>query len=204
MKPGRLRSSSTAEITAGEAWIAGAALVLAAVVVYSRSLDVPFVFDDAPAVVNNPTLRNLWSIDIFSPPANGSGVTGRPLVNVTLAINYAIGGSRPFGYHVVNLLLHAAAGLALFGLLRRTLKRPAVPARLRNAATGLSFMVALLWTLNPLQTESVICVVQRTEVLVGVFYLLTLYAFVRAADSGASNRWRLVCVGACCLGMASK
>ena len=98
-------------------------------------------------------------------------------------MNYAVGGTIPFGYHVVNILLHTLSALTLFGLVRRTLILPGLRPRFGPAATPLAFSSALLWALHPLQTESVACVVQRTELLVGLFYLLTLYGFVRGAGA---------------------
>jgi hypothetical protein len=66
-----------------------------------------------------------------------------------------------------------------------------------------AFSAALLWALHPLQTESVTYIVQRAESLMGLFYLLTLYCFIRgAAEEG--SRWYIPCVGACLLGMATK
>jgi Tfp pilus assembly protein PilF len=77
-------------------------------------------------------------------------------------------------------------------------------AALQSNATLLALAIALLWTLHPLQTESVTYVVQRTESLMGLCYLLTLYAFVRGAESPRPNRWYALTIAACLAGMASK
>jgi len=68
------------------------------------------------------------------------------------------------------------------------------------------FSAALLWTLHPLQTESVTYIVQRAESLMGLFYLLTVYCFIRGAgaDSRRHRLWFALCVAACLLGMATK
>ena len=55
------------------------------------------------------------------------------------------GGLVPWPFHVVNLAIHLAAGLTLFGLVRRTLRLPSVPSRLHGSADGLAFVIALLW-----------------------------------------------------------
>ena len=123
----------------------------------------------------------------------------RPLVGFTLAVNYAIGGLEPWGYHAVNLAVHILAALVLFGLVRRTLPNPRLRERIGGAATALALVVALLWLLHPLQTESVTYVSQRAEALMGLFYLLTLYCTARACApppplAGGSRRagaaWR--------------
>jgi tetratricopeptide (TPR) repeat protein len=185
--------------------LAGAALVAAAVLAYHGSFAVPFFFDDHAAITHNPTIRSLSRLgDVLLPPNTGSGMTGRPIVNLSLALNYALGGFAPGGYHVFNLALHALAGLTLFGLVRRSLNGPVLQSRFQNHSLPLAFGSALLWTVHPLQVESVTCVIQRTELLVGLFYLFTLYAFVRATETPASRLWPAASITACALGMASK
>ncbi len=185
-------------------WCAAGVLFVVSLATYWNTLGVPFFFDDPIAIVENPSIRNLASLgEVLSPPNNGSGVTGRPLVNLSLAINYALGGINPAGYHAANILIHVLATLALFGAVRRTLLLPALRERFGEGALPLAFLTAGLWLLHPLQTESVACVIQRTELLVGLFYLLTLYAFTRATEA-PSPLWPALTVGACFLGMASK
>ena len=188
--------------------LAGAVIALAALAAYHNSFSGPFVFDDPASIVENPTIRPPWSIpELLSPPADTT-VGGRPLVNVTLAVNYALGGTDVRGYHAVNLFIHLLAGLALFGVVRRTL----MGAPLHSDATLLALAVALLWTVHPLQTEAVTYTVQRTESLMGLFYLLTLYCFIRGAARDETigtppwrrNAWYGLSIGACLLGMACK
>jgi tetratricopeptide (TPR) repeat protein len=184
-------------------------LAIAALAAYWNSLNVPFLFDDHESIDANPTIKNLGALgEVLNPPKGGSGVTGRPLVNLSLAINYAIGGTAPRGYHVMNLLIHLGAGLALFGVVRRTLLLPALRERYGAVALPFAWVVAAIWMLHPLQTESVTCVIQRTELLVGLFYLLTFYCFVRRVEAGdgttTQHAWAGLCIAACALGMASK
>lgn len=190
----------------GLIWSAGLLLVLSALAAYHNSFRGPFVFDDVASIVTNPSIRQLWPPgEVLSPPsAHGVTVGGRPVANLTLALNYALGGTDVWGYHALNLVIHALAGLLLFGVVRRTLLLPTIAERHRTAALPLALIVALGWTLHPLQTESVTYVVQRVESLMGLFYLLTLYAFVRSADSPNPKWWQTLSVSACALGMASK
>ena len=186
-------------------WLAAAGIVLGGLAAYHGSFSLPFVFDDQFAIVENPTIRHLWPLgDVLWPPPGGSGVGGRPLVNLTLALNYAFGGESVTGYHAANLAIHLLGGLVLFGLLRRTLVRPVWSARVRADAVPLAAVVAVGWVVHPLQTESVTCVVQRTELLVGLCYLLTLYCLVRATEPGAARRWGAASVATCLLGMTAK
>lgn len=195
---------TTASSSAAPRFAAGL-IVFAAALVYSNSLDAPFVFDDAPAIVDNASIRDLRSPAlVLAPPATAGSAAGRPLVNLSFALNYAVGGLAPRGYHLVNLALHACAALALFGILRRTLLRPALSQRIQTDALPLAAIIALLWSVHPLLTESVTCTVQRTELLGGLFLLLALYGFIRALEPGAPRRWALLSVAACYAGVAAK
>jgi len=198
--------------------LAGGVIAAAALAAYANSFHGPLVFDDVGTIAENQTIRHLWPIwSALQPPAEGMPVTGRPIANLSLALNYAWGGTNVWGYHAVNLLIHILCGLTLFGIVRRTLK---------THATLIAFAVALIWTLHPLQTESVTYISQRAESLMGLFYLLTLYGFIRYADesdgerrkavggnakvAGGSKfslsafRFLLLSLTACLLGMATK
>jgi protein O-mannosyl-transferase len=195
-------------------------LVLAVLAIYANSLSVPFIYDDVPAISGNPSIQSLSPLwPVLFPPAHLT-TSGRPIVNVTLALNYAFSGTDVRSYHALNIAIHVLATLTLFGLVRRTLGRPVVRERIRNSATSLAFAIAALWALHPLQTEAVTYIVQRAESLVGLFYLLTLYCFARLAEvadgttdpsSSSTSRgfaamagWGVLCVTSCILGMASK
>jgi Flp pilus assembly protein TadD len=181
------------------AWAAGALLVLLVWLAYANTLRAPFIFDDEPGIVLNQSIRQLWPLtSVLHPPA-GAGVDGRPLLNLSLALNYATGGTAPAGYHAGNILIHSLAALLLFGLVRRTLARSG-----HAAADPLAWFIAALWALHPLQTESVTCVIQRTESLMGLFYLATLWAFVRSLDSPRAPAWQVASVTLCLAGMATK
>ena len=183
--------------------VAAAALLIANVAVYSRSLTVPFIFDDLTSIPENPNIRTLWPPwKAMSPPPELGAAGGRPLVGLTLAVNYAMDGLHVRGYHAFNVLVHVLAALALWGVVARTLASPLVAGRL--GGRWAAFSVALVWSLHPLVTEPVTYVVQRTELLMGLFYLLTVYAALRAWDEGRRQWWELVSVACCALGMASK
>jgi tetratricopeptide (TPR) repeat protein len=186
--------------------VAGCILILAAFAAYHNSFSGPFIYDDVSAIKDNPTIKSLWPLtEVLSPPSDsGATVNGRPLVNLSLAINYALGGLEVWGYHAFNLAIHILAGLTLFGLVRRTLLQASLRERFGDAACPSALAVAALWMLHPLQTESVTYVIQRAEAMVGLFYLLTLYGFARAVKSPTPGRWHVATVVAALLGMASK
>jgi tetratricopeptide (TPR) repeat protein len=210
------------------------AICLAIVAAYHNSLRGPFVFDDEPAVLDNPTIRRLWPIWRPLAPPPEMTVSGRPLANLTLAVNYALSGTKPWSYHVFNLEVHVLAALTLFGVMRRTLDRarnqgllpgngiprkaapssvskrgtappPASATGLRpDDSTFLAFAITLLWALHPLQTEAVSYAIQRVESLMSLFFLLTLYCFIRSVEAPRPRIWQVCAIVACLLGAATK
>jgi tetratricopeptide (TPR) repeat protein len=198
--------------------LTGLALITA--VAFAGAARAPFEFDDIASIPDNPTIRTLWPPSIaLNPPPNIS-VSGRPVVNLSFALNFAVNealgiSQRPaeeweletVGYHVVNIALHILCGLLLFGVVRRTLRSERIQEEWRNASDGVALAVTALWMLHPIQTEAVSYVIQRTELLVSLFYLGTLYASIRAWDA-ASRRatfgWYAAAISACALGMGSK
>jgi tetratricopeptide (TPR) repeat protein len=180
-------------------------IIAAAFAAYHNSFSGPFVFDDIAAIVDNPSIRHLWPITrAMLPPLSSAGANGRPMVNLSLAFNYALGGTNVTGYHVVNLILHIAVALVLFSLLLRTLRLPSLQGRFAGKARPIAFATTLLWTVHPLLTESVTAVIQRNELIVGLFYLVTLYGVIRSFNSTKKAFWYAWATAACLLGMASK
>jgi hypothetical protein len=184
---------------------AGLLIVLAGALVYSNSFEGPFIFDDFKSIPENPTIRSLWPPwSALSPPDSGDAIQDRPIVNLSLAINYAIGELDVWIYHLFNLAVHILAALTLFGIIRRTLRLPVIPESIAAGAAPMALISALIWTVHPLQTEAVTYIIQRTESMMGLFYLLTLYCAIRGAGASSPARWYLAAVAACTLGMGTK
>ncbi len=182
-------------------WRAGVILA-AGVVAYSNSLSHPFIYDDLVAIVDNTSIRAVDLATALS-PAQEVPTAGRPLVNLSFALNYTVDGLRVGGYHIVNIAVHLLCALLVFGIVRRTLEWPRVPRALARRSMDLAFAVALIWTLHPLNTEAVDYVTERSESMMALFYLSTIYASARAA-AGRSIGWHVTAVSACALGMACK
>ncbi|MGA2605784.1 MAG: hypothetical protein ABSG14_16325, partial [Verrucomicrobiia bacterium] len=179
-------------------------IIAAGIGAYHNSFQGPFILDDVPSILENPQIRHLWPIgEALSPSAN-SMVGGHPVVNLSLAVNYALGGLAVWGYHALNLTIHILAALTLFGIVRRTLARPKLREQFGASGEWVALAVAVLWTIHPLQTEAVTYLSERGESLMGLFYLLTLYGFLRGVESPGHGRWFVLSVAACALGMATK
>lgn len=196
------RTAIPSQPTSRGSWPTGNAIVvivIAACIAYSNSLSAPFVFDDLDSIVGNSHTRRLWPL--FEVLAGSP----RPVVTFTLALNYALSGLAVWGYHAANLAIHILAALTLFAILRRTFAGPRLGARYSAAAAGLALAAAALWAVHPLNTEAVTYIVQRSESLAGLFYLLTLYATIRgAASERRAAVWYAAAAAACALGAATK
>ena len=179
-------------------------IVLVGAVTYANSLSGRMLLDDQSSIVLNPQIRHLWPLtESLAAPRNNE-LESRPLVNLSFAINYAIGELSVRGYHLVNVGLHLASALLLFGIIRRTLASGKLRDRFAADADGIALASALIWMVHPLQTEAVDYLTQRTELLMGLCYLLTLYGAIRAARAAAPERWQAAAIIACLLGMGCK
>jgi len=187
--------------------LAGAIIAFSGIVAYINSLGAPFIFDDLDAIVANPSIH---SLSASLTPLADTSVSGRPVLNFSLALNYLLGHTNPSGYRALNIVIHIFAGLVLFGIMRRTLKRPVLRNLYGNDSAALALALALMWVIHPLQTESITYVIQRAESLMGLFYLLTLYCFIRGIEhqeltqTKESTRWYILSIIACYLGMGTK
>jgi tetratricopeptide (TPR) repeat protein len=173
------------------------------VAVYLNSLSGPFIFDDQTAILDNSQIRRLFPLTEPLSPLPETPVAGRPLVNLTFAINYAVGGLNVSGYRLTNLAIHVLAALTLFGVVHRTLRLPSLASRFGSQAMNLAWVAALIWALHPLQTETIDYITQRTESMMGLCYLLTIYCSIRALDE-RPGRWHVLAVVACAAGMVCK
>jgi tetratricopeptide (TPR) repeat protein len=180
-----------------------ALLVLCGVLVFANGLGGPFVFDDQTSIVSNAHIRQVLPLSETLSPPRETPVAGRPLVNLSFALNYAVSGLDPRGFRVTNLAIHLLAALVFFAVVRRTLELDGIPSLLGARSSEVAFVCALIWTIHPLQTEVVNYVTQRTSSLKGLMYLLTLYCSIRGLSS-AHPGWRGSAVLACAAGMACK
>jgi len=172
------------------------ALVLIGIGVYANALSAPFIFDDHPAIVENEDIREVLPLWRAPETSARSSINSRPLVRLSLALNYTYGALRVEGYHAVNLATHIACALALYGLMLR-----ALGGRARERAPA--FCAALLWLVHPLNSQIVNYVTQRSESLMALCYLGVLYCVHRRADGGSAG-WSLAATVCCLLGVASK
>ena len=165
---------------------------------YLNSFAGVFLFDDLPWIVENSRIRDLW------PPREVIGGTHRPLLFYSLAVNYALSGLATWSYHAFNLLVHLLAAMVLYGLVRRTLSLPLLQQRYDRNAAKLALVIAVLWVVHPLQTQSVTYIIQRSESAMGLFYLLSLYCALCGMHSPLPRRFFAAAALANVLGLGFK
>jgi tetratricopeptide (TPR) repeat protein len=148
-------------------------LAILVAAVYSSVFSAGFIWDDDDYVINNQLLRSLAGLrSIWFEP--GATPQYYPMVFTLFWTQFQLWGLQPFGYHLVNILLHAANALLLWLCLQRI----HVPS---------AFWVALLFALHPVQVESVAWITELKNVLSLFFYLLSLLAYLQYADAVASS-----------------
>jgi len=188
-------------------WVWGVLAVLLALTagVFATALNAPMVMDDA-AILTDDLLMS------FTPPwyVDQSALASRPVVAVTFALQYQLHGHDPALYRAVNIGLHLLAVVLIFLLIRDAVALASahggVADWVANGRDGLALVTAAVWAIHPLNTETVVYVVQRTELLVILAYVMVMLAAVQGwLTTGTRRRtWQVVAVAVCCGGMACK
>lgn len=205
---------SAMHLLADTLWSVAACVLLGSAVwvVYGAAIHAPFIFDDTFTILENPSIVKLWPLlgdsgrNGVLNPQTATATVGRPLVNLSLGLNYYLGGLDPAGYHVFNMVVHMLSAMLLWAIVRLARQLEYFGGQFERAAGPLALLVALVWAVHPLQTETVEYVTQRTEGLMGFFYLATLYGSLRywAAPIAGRSKWLILSTMACLSGMACK
>ena len=188
-----------------------AILMALAVLAYSNSLHVPFLFDDIPNILDNPHIRLMrLSVKGLAEAGFNSPLSRRPVANISFALNHILHRYEVTGYHLVNIAIHMITGVVLFFLLETTLLQvdpdwgrgrerrshsasdfPADGAASHlgtDTVTVFSFWVAAIWMVHPVHIQTVTYIVQRMNGLAAMFTIMALYGYARARI--AQKGWR--------------
>ena len=182
------------------------ALALVTAVVFAPVLRAGFVdWDDPINFLENPYYRGLgWRQLRWMLTANVMG-HWIPVTWLTLGADFAVWGMNPFGYHLTNLLLHTASAV-LFYLVSRRLLGLAMPAASPGILSLGAAVASLYFAVHPLRVESVAWITERRDLTSGLFFLLTILAYLKAHERPPAVRagFRLAALGAAALALASK
>ncbi len=164
------------------AWV----VAILAFAVYANSLANEFAYDDDMMITQNPLIESLGNFGKFFSSGYwqqwyGGTSSYRPLFVLSLAIDHALWGGRPFGFHLTNVALHCAAS-ALFFLL----------ARKYRLGRGVSFLAAAIFAVHPVHTEAVANIVGRMELLGTVFCGLAWFFWNKGRQTERPSAGRLL------------
>jgi tetratricopeptide (TPR) repeat protein len=170
-----------------------AVLLVAALLAYANSFNVPFYMDDLGLIAERRLLQDIdWSVESF---VSVWQADSRPIAYITFAVNYLLHGDAVWGYHAVNLGIHVLASLLLYLLFRQTLSL-AGPSRDADEVRLVASAAALLWLVHPLHTQSVTYLIQRMNSLAALFFVLALLLYVRGRQARPGPR-RYLALSAC-------
>ena len=189
-------------------WLVALLIALITFAAFLPTLQNQFVnWDDDDNLVDNPHYRGLgwthlrWMWTTFHV---GHYV---PLTWMTFGLDYLLWGLKPVGYHLSNLLLHAA-NAAVFYLVARWILGLALPGSGERGHVGLAFaaaFAALLFAIHPLRVESVAWATERRDVLSGLFYLSAILIYLRGCERGERGRgWYWLSMAVFVLALLSK
>ena len=150
----------------GLLYLTAASLAIAVFICYANSLGNDFVFDDQYLVL------------IYSRPRSFSHLlemlidSYRPVRNLSYILDFAVWGANPFGFHLTNVLIHAANTVLVFFLIRRFTVSSITPA-----------LAALIFAVHPIQTDAVAYISGRRDVLFTLFYLAAFHSYLTYRDT---------------------
>src|SRR5437667_8165678 len=186
-------------LTHGGRVVTGIVSVFLAVIVwiaFGRALNHGFVgYDDQNYVLRNPRVTNGLTLDGLQWAFTHVHATNwHPLTTISHMLDSQLYGLEPWGYHLTNILLHAAAAILLFLALRQL-----------TGSFWPSLLVAAVFAVHPLRVESVAWVSERKDVLSGVFFMLALWAYARYARGNVrSSFWYITVIVLFALGLMCK
>ena len=187
-------------------WAAPALVVVLTITAFLPAIHNEFLnWDDAQNYLDNPHYRGLgprqlaWMFTTFH---MGHYI---PLTWITFGLDYLLWGVSPAGYHLTNILFHAATALAFYFVSLRLL-RTALPESLETDLRVGAALAALLFAIHPLRAESVAWVTERRDVVSGLFYVLSVTAYLKAVDGVDRVRpqWYWTSIGLFACGLLSK
>ena len=147
-------------------------IAVAGFIAYSNTFNAPFIFDDAPNIINNPAVRTFNAAVLGSRRAFGL---------FTFQINYYLSGANVFSYHLVNILIHIATALLVYGMTALLFKTPYWRRFSEEADLNLPipFFTALVFVVHPMQTQAVTYIVQRFASLATLLYVAAVVCYLK-------------------------
>ncbi len=175
--------------------------------IYSNTFQASWHLDDYHNILENPRLKieNLQPQSIiqtfyasFDRGLYSKNKIYRPVVCLTFALNWYFGQDNPFGYHLVNIAVHFITAFLLFLTILALFQSPNLRRRYRGSEYFIALLAAVLWAINPIQTQAVTYIVQRMASMAAMFYIAGIFFYVKARLDDSRSARILFYLG-CCL-----
>jgi len=166
-----------------------ALICICGIIVFFVTVHSPFLYDDAHAIEDNPYIKNLSK---FQQVVGFQNIFNRSILLFTFSVNHAIGQLDVFGYHLINIILHLCVAISLYFLTFEILKIEKTELALKFK--NLPLVVSLFHIFHPINVESVTYLSSRSSVLATLFYLLSLYIFIRFINlkERQNGKWKKI------------
>ncbi|PKN89193.1 MAG: hypothetical protein CVU51_01405 [Deltaproteobacteria bacterium HGW-Deltaproteobacteria-1] len=178
--------------------------------VYSNSFHGDWHFDDFANIVLNPHIQ-IQSLSFSEIKQSFTGIYQdrllRPFSYLSFALNYYCGGMNVFGFHVVNFIIHYLTAVFLFLFIHNTLKLPLIHEKYALIAYPVALLATFFWALNPVHVTSITYIVQRMSSMVGLFYIMSMYFYLKARTTektGSSICYFVACAVAALVAVLTK
>ena len=185
-------------------WVAPLAVAIVPCLVFLTAIANGYVWDDHFNFIANRGYRGLGWTQVTWMLTSAHLAHWIPVTWLTFGLDYAMWGMAPAGYHLTNILFHAANATVFYHIAWRLL-RAATPAASHALLVAGSAVAALFFAIHPLRVESVAWITERRDVVSGLFFLLAVLAYLRAWDTGRrTGRWLAISVVCFQFGVLSK
>ena len=143
----------------------------------------PFVFDDGRNIEKNSNIRlTRLTLDNLKQAFYGGLLPNRPVAYLSFALNYYFHGYNVVGYRLVNMVIHVVTGILLYQVVKGTLNFPVVASR-HPHSMWIPYIAVLIWLIHPLHSQSVTYIVQRMTSMAAMFYMLSMWLYIKARQS---------------------
>jgi tetratricopeptide (TPR) repeat protein len=177
-------------------WQVRAALILGVLIglSYSQCLEAIWTLDDYPNILQNTRLHisdllpetlipSLYAPNSTDEPA--AAHLNRPVSYLSFALNWYLGQDSPVGYRLVNIAIHYGNAFLLFLVIRALMSLPKMQGRFSGREGLVALLGAMLWAMNPVQSQATVYIVQRMASLACFFYLLGMLSYIRARQANS-------------------
>ena len=188
-----IKNGSSSDIK--KAVIAFVLLFFPVLSIYANSFQASWQFDDKPNIINNHHLHitdlrpQSLVKTLFTDPKNPRQIGQklyRPVACLSLALNWYFGKDNVVGYHGANLAIHVLTAFVLFLTVLNILKRPNLEHKYKKNAYIIALLGAALWAVNPIQTQAVTYIVQRMTSMAAMFYITSMFFYVKFRTAGTA------------------